>query len=154
MDTHFLIHAPVSELFLALMLKIMLIISWLHYKYLSLFSQLSVALTTCQINFSSFFSFPFFLSVFFLIEHHHTQKKNTTSQKADKKWLWVVECLSRYTYNLIPVPEVHQTSQKREWEDYTSQRTRKSAVRMYLLEMTGSYTLNNTDTETRPRQHQ
>lgn len=151
MDTHFLIHAPVSELFLALMLKIMLIISWLHYKYLSLFSQASVALTTCQINFSSFFSFPFFLSVFL---NRTSSQKTTTSQKADKKWLWVVECLSRYTYNLIPVPEVHQTSQKKEWEDYTSQRTRKSAVRMYLLEMTGSYTLNNTDTETRTRQQQ
>lgn len=152
MDTHFLIHTPVSELFLALMLKIMLIISWLHYKYLSLFSQVSVALTTCQINFSSFPSFPFFLSVFFL--NRTSLQKTTTSQKADNKWLWVMECLSRYTYNLIPVPKVHQTSQKREWEDYTSQRSRKSAVRMYLLEITGNYTLNNTDTETRPRQHQ
>lgn len=48
-----------------------------------------------------------------------------------------VPSLKGYISNSTPTAEFQGTSQRREQEDYKIQRTRKSVVRLCLLEMTG-----------------
>lgn len=51
-----------------------------------------------------------------------------------------------YMYNIPPAPKSHGTAQKKAWKDYKSQRTRLYTVRLCILEVTVSYSHDDSTT--------